>query len=606
MIEGASAPASSSSPSATPRPPLKALPPLHLHISADLPKRSVLALSPPVTTATTSTSSSSSDTHVSSLFSPAVMLTTGSGSGSGPGAGASGGKRKIFPWSSTHHARYHSEASGSGFFSPGAVGALSPGQMTAATTPGFAPPYIVRSNEARPPFPSPGGDGAEKPIKLSPLAMNQAGAAGTSAAVAVRNEHQSAAAGETQVWPVLPKEKEMYGLAIRNDSSQDEGPADPRAERVLRANIRPMARRQATQFTAATSVDSLSGPSSGSSSERGGKEGPAKYVRLTEYTSSAATASAEEILAAAKVGEREMVHSPLRTYHIRAESPVYLQGHARSQPSSPIRSTAQTSSMSSAAAAARRFNLAQTLPPSPSKTRGLIDFFDAVGSPATVYGSESSPVLAPLTHSRPASVLHSRSPSPTRRVMRLAASEMGTAPSPLPVSKSVGWAASIGATSSMARDSYETHTTNRHSMVPSAGSRNTAVSRRSEYGNLPLDLSGILSMLPPSTTPSPLLTGQLKFLDTPRSIQPGVKQWVVASATLLKDALGLSWIPIGGGRESIVMHLHKAKGVRTLPNSDVFGAEMSFHFELEMEEEGTQVLAAPTGAERIRWIAAIE
>ncbi|KDN44252.1 hypothetical protein K437DRAFT_263287 [Tilletiaria anomala UBC 951] len=439
----------------------------------------------------TETSSNATSSSASSLFSPALKPAT-----------QLSGQRACHPRAS----------SGSGFFFPNPLNAKmdtnaldlpSPGQVTALTTPG---------------------------LPSSP--------AGSS----MKSSH-----GLPMNWP---RAKGMYGLAIRNESSQDDGPDDP-----LAARLRPSTRRHATQYTNATSIESQSPEWSSEDQHKTDENQPLEEI--------------DSVVSAAAPAESSAISSIFRAAHAH-----YAPAGLRAYTSAPPSPTKSAKEFPSSVSAAQRSAVASSLQPSPGKTRELIDFFD---------NGRASPALPSSPQRSARSVLLSRSPS---RV------------------KAQPWSMAMG------RPDVSICRHNRSALSASKSFTGSAVSilRRTEYGNLPLDNTGALALLPTPAS-NPLMTGSLKFLDrnSTATVDPDgqMKRWVPASVCLLQEAIAVSWLPIGGGRENVAIHLHVAKDVRSLASAEVVGAETSYPFEVVFAD-GVEMLAASGPLDRIRWVTAID
>ena len=334
------------------------------------------------------------------------------------------------------------------------------------------------------------------------------------------------------------RESALYGLAIRNASSQDEAPLTAR----IRADARPPNRRMPTQWTAATSVVS---------------DVSSEHKEKSSYSSGAAAQTG--VHASPKRGENTALRSTVAS---KISTPA----------SSQVGSAA-----SSVAWSPRSSKVARSLPPTPSKTRELIGFFD----------DPSARVSSPCASNAD---LPRRSPSPSKT---RSYSEID-----------VGSSLALSRSPKRAQLPFSSHAT----PSPSALSARSAMSRSTEFGRLPLDTSGAVKLLPAPRGPISL-TDHLSFLDLHsdaalRSSGP-VKLWVKASVALLSDALAVSWLPAGGGRENVAFHLNMAKRVRSLPSSEIVGAEHLYPFEIVFDE-GSEILAAAGPLDRIKWVNAIE
>ncbi|CAO1630187.1 unnamed protein product [Sympodiomycopsis kandeliae] len=102
------------------------------------------------------------------------------------------------------------------------------------------------------------------------------------------------------------------------------------------------------------------------------------------------------------------------------------------------------------------------------------------------------------------------------------------------------------------------------SISPHATS-SSSLRRSRESGHLPLSTEGATAMLDTASEKSALQAGRVWYY----AVAPSPRltaQWVRAQAVLFPDALALSWIPQGGGRENIVLELDKCQSVHSLPS----------------------------------------
>uniref|UniRef100_V5EVW8 PH domain-containing protein n=1 Tax=Kalmanozyma brasiliensis (strain GHG001) TaxID=1365824 RepID=V5EVW8_KALBG len=135
-----------------------------------------------------------------------------------------------------------------------------------------------------------------------------------------------------------------------------------------------------------------------------------------------------------------------------------------------------------------------------------------------------------------------------------------------------------------------------------------------ETGNLPLTTTTAISMThtPPGTPP--LRSGVLYYFN----VHDAHPRWLRVKAVLLPSAVAMSWIPVGGGRENVVLDLRACREVHSVPSPDHpssaedVGATAARSQGLDgitpfqmIFDDGVERLAADSARERVVWVAAV-
>ncbi len=418
----------------------------------------------------------------------------------------------------------------------------------------------------------------------------------------------------------------------------------------------PTMRRQALSDTTLTSTSASTFSSLGSTCENESKPSTTQSWRTAQ------THIEEEVTS------RELVRTTLsirQTRFAQETTTRALVGNrlaaSRSEPStindssSAIRTESIQTSSSASSLSSARPTFASTSastsarPPSPSKTKALIEFFDrsrqgaSPDTPTTIHITSRSP--SPTKWQRVESISERpRSPASTSRRSASVVVEEEVSVPPLPPKTASSATSSAEYMTAPAEPESQSPpqpvraTTIVHpdavtSPPPPTASPPTIViapalshvstssatsyASRSSYtrstesgvgGIFTFDATAAIGLVPPDARTA-LLTGPLYFLDQyselARQLQDGRRPWVYASVTLLARAIALSWLPAGGGRENVALHLRYAHIVRSLASNTVKGAEDKYPFEVVFED-GVELFAAESPLERIKWVNAIE